>query len=241
MAWLQHNIRRVAGLAAYRHRSVRAVRATGLTYLEAAALADLVRAVRNAEKRGVAGTIIEAGCALGGSAIVMTKAAKRQVEVYDVFGMPPPPGIGDGPDVHQRYEAIAHGHSEGIDGHTYYGYVEGLLATVRTNFRRHGIEPDTGRVTFVEGLLQDTLELTGPVAVAHIDCDRYESVRVCLERIAPRLSVGGVMIFDDYDSKSGCRKAVDEYFTDRLDEFRLQRHSRLHAVRHRDVRQGAWL
>jgi asparagine synthase (glutamine-hydrolysing) len=56
-------------------------------------------------------------------------------------------------------------------------------------------------------------------------------VRTCLERIAPRLARGGVMIVDDYDSKSGCRLAVDEYFASRRGEYRLARRSRLHVRR----------
>jgi hypothetical protein len=36
---------------------------------------------------------------------------------------------------------------------------------------------------------------------------------VCLERIFPRVSVGGSIIPDDYYDWDGCKKAVDSYFT----------------------------
>lgn len=224
-------IARLRRVAARRFRSVRAVAADRLTYLEPAALADLISAIRTAERQRLAGVFIEAGCALGGSAIVMAKAADRPLQVYDLFGMPPPPSAGDGPDVYERYAVIAERRSPGIGGNLYYGYVDDLFAAVQANFRRHGIDPDGSKVQFYRGMLQDTLHVTGPVAVAHIDCDRYESVRVCIERIAPMLVSGGVMIFDDYDAKSGCRHAVDEYFAARTDIFRIERRSRLRAVR----------
>ena len=49
------------------------------------------------------------------------------------------------------------------------------------------------------------------VALAHIDCDFYEPTKLCLEKWYPVLSPGGFMQFDDYDSFSGCRRAVDEF------------------------------
>jgi asparagine synthase (glutamine-hydrolysing) len=52
----------------------------------------------------------------------------------------------------------------------------------------------------------------------------------CLTRIAPLLSVGGRLIIDDYDTWSGCRAAVDEYFAGRTG-FRFERRGRLHIVR----------
>jgi asparagine synthase (glutamine-hydrolysing) len=41
---------------------------------------------------------------------------------------------------------------------------------------------------------------------------------------------GGRIVLDDYFQWSGCRAAVDEYFSGR-DEFRLERRSKLHVVR----------
>lgn len=213
----------------------RAVRADALTYLSREALTDLHDRVREAEERGIEGSLIEAGCALGGSAIVMAaaKAPARPLVVYDVFGMIPPPSERDGPDVHTRYETIRSGGAEGIRGTTYYGYEEDLLARVRANFERQGYPLDEHHVTLVQGLFQDTVHPEGPVAVAHIDGDWYESVMTCLERIEPHLPVGGVLVIDDYEAWSGCRTAVDEYFADKRDRYVFEPHDRLHIVRQR--------
>ena len=53
---------------------INAVIADALTYLEEAALEDLHSLVRRIEEQSVPGILIEAGCALGGSAIVMATA-----------------------------------------------------------------------------------------------------------------------------------------------------------------------
>lgn len=211
---------------------VEAVRNDSLTFLGADALTDLYEAVARLERAGAPGILIEAGCALGGSAIVIAtaKSASRPLYVFDVFGMIPPPSDRDGEDVHARYEVITSGRSEGIGGRTYYGYVEDLLGTVTENFRKHGAPIARRNVHLVKGLFQDTLHVREEVALAHIDGDWYESVKTCLERIEPHLIHGGVLVIDDYDSWSGCRSAVDEYFRERQG-YRFVRRARLHIVR----------
>jgi asparagine synthase (glutamine-hydrolysing) len=52
----------------------------------------------------------------------------------------------------------------------------------------------------------------------------------CLTRIAPLLVPGGRIVLDDYYKWSGCRTAVDEYFSAR-DGFRLEQRAKLHVIR----------
>jgi asparagine synthase (glutamine-hydrolysing) len=201
--------------------------------LEHSALSDLFDRVQAIERSGAEGILIEAGCALGGSAIVMASAKSRDrpFYVYDVFGMIPPPSENDDADVQRRYEVIKSGQSEGIKGDTYYGYIRDLLAKVNESFRRHGLPVHDNNIHLVQGLFQDTLHVTAPVALAHLDGDWYESVMTCLRRIEPHLVSRGVLVIDDYESWSGCRKAVDEYFSDKMDGYEFIRKSRLHIVR----------
>jgi len=212
---------------------IQAVLAEGLTYLEEAALADLEAQVRRVEDLSVPGILIEAGCALGGSAIVLAaaKSPLRHLNVYDVFGVIPPPSVRDGQDVLDRYQVIISGKSEGIAGQKYYGYEENLFDKVTRSFARHGLPIDAYNVHLIKGLFQDTLQINEPVALAHVDGDWYESVTVCLQRIAPHLSPGGVLVIDDYGAWSGCRQAVDEYFRDKSGDFEFVQQSRLHIVR----------
>lgn len=212
---------------------VQAVHENGLTYLGEKALLDLHDQVRRVEDEQLEGRLIEAGCALGGSAIVIAaaKARERPLYVYDVFDMIPPPTEQDGQDVHDRYRIITQGESRGINGATYYGYRQDLYAVVEANFAKEGVPVGENNVYLVQGLFQDTLQVGGPVALAHIDGDWYESVMTCLARIAPRLIPGGVLIIDDYDCWSGCRKAVDEYFSDKMDDYVFVRRSRLQIFR----------
>ena len=212
---------------------VRQVKKQRLTYLGYDALADLERAVRRVDRTDVPGIIVEAGCALGGSAVVLGRARRRErpLRLYDVFGMIPPPSQADGEPVQARYQTIVRGESEGIGPDRYYGYEEDLLQKVRSALRSFGLDLERDGISLIQGLFQDTMHIEEPIALAHIDVDWYESVRTCLERIAPQLSCGGILVIDDYEHWAGCRKAVDEYFADKRDKYSFHRRSRLHILR----------
>jgi Macrocin-O-methyltransferase (TylF) len=214
-------------------RIISRINRENLTYLESVCLADLARAVLRLESRGIEGAIIEAGCALGGSAIVLaaSKKKKRPMYVYDVFATIPPPSEKDPPDVHERYRVIASGLSEGIGGELYYGYQPDLYEKVRVSFALHGLPVEENSVRLIKGMFQQTLKGDWPVALAHLDCDWYESVMTCLQRIEPRLVRGGTLVIDDYDAWGGCRRAVDEYFARRRDGIEFVKRNRLHIVK----------
>lgn len=209
-----------------------AVREERLTYLTDLYLGSLVTCVLETERAGRKGLLIEAGTAMGGSAIAMAAAKdpSRPMRVYDVFGMIPPPSERDGADVIERYEKISEGSSQGLDGEVYYGYREDLLGEVTASFARHGVPVESNNVTLVQGLFQDTLEVEEPVALAHVDGDWYDSTMTCLERISPHLVEGGRIVIDDYFMWSGCREAVDEYFADRPG-YRVEHRAKVHIVR----------
>ena len=75
-------------------------------------------------------------------------------------------------------------------------------------------------VTLVRGWFVDTLHATdtGPLAFIHIDSDIYSSYMDALGALWPRLSPGGIVLFDEYQSEDkwrGARIAVDEFLADK--------------------------
>ncbi len=198
----------------------RAVKRERLTYLTATKLRSLEDCLRRIDAEQVEGRCLELGVALGGSAIVIaTLASTRSFTGYDVFGQIPAPGTHDDAKSHERYQVIAAGKSQGIGGDDYYGYEPELRQRVIRSFAQHGLTVDGGRISLVQGLFEHTLLLEGkgPVALAHIDCDWYEPVKLAIERIYPVLSRGGYLIFDDYLDYGGCRRAVHELLSARDD------------------------
>jgi asparagine synthase (glutamine-hydrolysing) len=192
------------------------IRARNLTYLSDAKLASIAATCRKIEDDRLPGLFLEAGCALGGSAILIesVKNPARPLRIYDVFDMIPAPSQEDPPEVHDRYRTISEGTSPGIGGETYYGYRDNLYDLVCVNFEKFGIDLAARSVSLVKGLVQDTLKVDQPVAFAHIDVDWYAPVFTSLVRIFPHLSVGGSIILDDYYDWGGCRKATDRYLAE---------------------------
>lgn len=216
-----------------RKKTVRRIKARGLSFLSKPALSELYDSVSDIERKKLHGDFIEAGCALGGSAIVIAQAKshRRPFYIYDVFGQIPPPTEEDGKDVHERYRVIQQGEAKGIDDAKYYGYETDLKDKVRENLESFGLLPSENNIYLVEGLFEETLRGDGPVAFAHLDGDWYQSTMTCLENIVPRLVPDGLLIIDDYDSWSGCRKAVDEYFAKRDGDFLFAKKTKLHIRR----------
>jgi asparagine synthase (glutamine-hydrolysing) len=186
-------------------------------------LASLLSTCRVIEEANLPGIFLEAGCALGGSAILIAtiKNFERPLFIYDVFGMIPPPTKEDTQDVHDRYRTILEGKSIGIGGDKYYGYQENLYDLVQSNLKSFGINCEGQSVSLVKGFVQDTMKIDQSVAFAHVDVDWYEPVITCLKRVFPNLVVGGSIIFDDYHDWGGCRKATDEYLREVIGQFVL--------------------
>lgn len=200
------------------------VKARRWTFLSDARLTRLAwAAIETAE---LDGSIAETGCALGGSAIVLaaSKRPGQEMNLYDVFAQIPPPTERDGEDCHVDYERISSGRAKGIgEDDRYYGYIDNLYDLVQQHFADAGYDVAGNNVKLHRGLVEDTLHPAGPIRLAHIDVDWFDPVMVSLERLEPRVPVGGVIQLDDYFDYSGCRDATDKYFAEQLGERKYQR------------------
>ena len=99
----------------------------------------------------------------------------------------------------------------------------GSQALVRANMLSTGY-PET-HLRFVKGRVEQTLssktrsaygqqhDLPERIAMLRLDTDFYDSTRIELEVLWPRLVSGGLLIVDDYYAWGGARQAVDEWLT----------------------------
>ncbi len=149
----------------------------------------------------VSGDLAECGVYRGGSALLLARTlvkygrGDKKLHLFDTFaGMPPANPL---LDLHQ----------EGDFGDT-------SLAEVQKYLAEHG-----SSLLFYPGLFQVTFAKVPETkfSFVHVDCDLYESVRLCCAFFYDRLTPGGVFIFDDYGFPScpGARLAVDEFFRTR--------------------------
>jgi len=83
--------------------------------------------------------------------------------------------------------------------------------------------PWKSRIKLIEGNIEETVPKfvkDNPgvrFSLVHFDCDMYEPTKAGLEYFWPRLSRGGIFLFDEYAIKElpGETKAVDEFFADK--------------------------
>jgi hypothetical protein len=70
------------------------------------------------------------------------------------------------------------------------------------------------KVHFIQGMVEETLpnNKIEKISLLRLDTDWYESTKMELEFLFPKLVSGGILIIDDYGHWKGCQKAVDEYF-----------------------------
>ncbi len=177
-----------------------------------ARLRGLFHAVEHVVTNRIPGDLVECGTARGGSAALMGLALKhfgasRTVWVFDTFEGLPPPTAGD-PDQARAGR--------------YTGACRGNLEEVEAFFHRTGI---LGNCKLVKGLFRDTLPgcAVRTIAVLHLDCDWYESLKVCLDQLYDRVSSGGIIQIDDYGHWEGARKAVDAFLDRRGLNVHLRR------------------
>jgi len=176
------------------------------------AMYALYQAVQYVVAAKVPGDFVECGVWRGGSSLVAALSLRalgdqsRILHLFDTFeGMAPPTAAdvdrsgGRASDYIDRY---------GDEGKwCYVGEDE-----VRAVFAAEGFDED--RVRLYKGDVVDTLPASrlDTISVLRLDTDWYESTRVELEVLYPKLSPGGVLIIDDYGHWRGARQAVDEYF-----------------------------
>lgn len=153
----------------------------------------------------IEGAIVECGVWNGGAAALMAVAQgkrepQRDVYLFDSFQQLPRPVEKDGKKAGAMYE-------EG----TLLGGAPGEVSRVRDAFCCLHLPLE--RVRIIEGWFKDTFPVTPipKIALLHIDADWYESVKLCLETYYASVVSGGFVVFDDYGSWEGCKRAVDEF------------------------------
>lgn len=140
------------------------------------------------------GILVEVGVYKGGTAYFLTQVAqhlRRSLWLFDTFsGMPES--------------------TEGVDTHPVGDFADCSVEAVQR------LCPEA---IIFQGMFPQTLpdwRLMPIIGFAHIDCDQYESIKQCIQRLGPHMASGGMMYFDDYSHLEGARKAIDEFAPQRI-------------------------
>lgn len=171
----------------------------------------LYSAVNYILDRNIEGDFVECGVWKGGSSLLTSLifqqrgVQNRAVYLFDTFeGMTP----ATEDDVDYKGNS---GSQMMEDYSDQSGWCYAHLEKVQETFAEHHFDFP---VNFVKGDVVQTLKREKPeqISILRLDTDWYESTMEELVQLYPRLSIGGVLVIDDYGYWEGARKATDEYF-----------------------------
>jgi Macrocin-O-methyltransferase (TylF) len=167
-------------------------------------LFDLLERTKN-----IKGEIAECGVWRGRTLVAMGLYLRQHGSPKKVFGFDSFTGFDDSVkhDLSLGGEDVETKKVGGFND-TSYALVQRKLSA----FRLDNVHLEAGY--FEESLVRRKSET---FSFVHLDCDIYESYAACLNFFYPRLSDGGIMLFDEYNDKGwpGANRAVDEFFAGR--------------------------
>lgn len=164
----------------------------------------LLRELQRIVKSGISGDVVELGCYEGGSAIELQRfirqnAPERKLYLYDSFEGLPNKTKEDESVVGTEFTA---------------GALKASQSQLKRNFTKAGLPvPEITRAWFFE---LDPDDMPDQIALAFLDGDFYESIMDSLKLVWSKITVGGVVIIDDYHNSKlpGVKRAVETFFGD---------------------------
>lgn len=144
----------------------------------------------------IEGDISEVGVYLGGSALAISQhSGNKKIYLFDTF---------EGIPMKSEY-----------DKHDIGDFSEASFENVSSLFK------DNKNVLVVKGLFPESatsiIEDETKFSLVHLDADQYESTKKSLNYFYNKMSVGGIIVCDDYgwDGCPGVPKAIHEFLCDK--------------------------
>lgn len=188
-----------------------------LTMTSVQRLVNTLKTCKYVVANNIPGDFVECGVWRGGHAILAKRVfeglgSDRKVWMFDTFeGMTAPTTLDI--KINAKQDASVKYNQSLKDDHCDWAYAS--FHEVKDNCQKSGI--DMAGLEFVQGDVCQTLKneerLPDQICALRLDTDWYESTKMELEVLYPRISSLGALIIDDYGEWHGARKAVDEYFS----------------------------
>jgi O-methyltransferase len=198
-------------------------------------LVTLYEQVLFCEKSRIDGDFVECGVWKGGAVGLMALGnlrsgyARRHLHLFDAFEEICAPDIElDGEEVIKEVERILGRKAPS----------KGELVPLKGIYDKFGgpgditscqdliektIKYPSGFVNYHKGWFQNTVPVMAnrieKIAILRLDGDWYESTKICLDYLYDKVVPGGFIIFDDYGLYSGCKKAIDDFFKLRAENY----------------------
>jgi len=165
----------------------------------------------------VPGAIVECGVLKGASFSrfamfreIFSNSFSKKIIGFDTFGKFPETTFED--DKKPREQQITSAGVESISK-------EQLTEVLKNKGIEKNIELIEGDIVeTVPKYVEDNPELK--ISLLNLDTDIYEPAVTILDKLYPRITKGGILVLDDYETFPGEAKAVDDYFKDQKIEIK---------------------
>ena len=198
----------------------------------------LLRAIQHIDNNNLEGDFVECGVWKGGNLILFKKMIEKlKLKNKKIYGFDTFEGMSEPTDDDSDADGFLGGfkaeyymrtQKKDINIDNIHGYAP--IEMVKLNLKNN--TSDINDLFLVKGKVEDTLKIPSnipeKISILRLDTDWYESTKIELEVLYPRLVKNGVLIIDDYGEWSGSRKATNEYFKDKkVAMFKIDRAARL--------------
>ena len=173
----------------------------------------VIQATKYIIKNNIEGDLVECGVWRGGCSLAMAMTlsdfkSNKKVHLFDTFaGMTKPTNF----DV-TRYGKYAFDKFNLMQKENHNEWCYASIEDVYAQFKKHSLED---YAFFIKGDVLQTLQqkdnLPNQISLLRLDTDWYESTKIEMETLFPKLQENGILLIDDYGDWEGSRKAVDDY------------------------------
>jgi hypothetical protein len=185
-----------------------------------ATLYNFYTSIRHVISQGIEGDVIECGVFFGGTTMLGAETLKR-------FDTSPSRSL----IAMDTFTGFIRKHSELDLDYTGTEVIvtvddpnaDGFYKVSSDNMRSIGFD----RLKIIKGDVLETVPalMVDKISILRLDTDTFDTTKLELDHLYDRVSVGGVVIIDDYGFTVGCKKAVDDFavgkkiFPIRVDRF----------------------
>jgi len=176
----------------------------------------LLNSINYVSRKNIKGDFVECGVWRGGNLMMYNllnkkKNLNRKIYGYDTFEGMPSPSKFDFKNNTLSSMDIKNFYNQRTKSKN--GWSKCTMDDVKKNIQK---ESSLDNINLIKGKVEDTLlindNIPEKISILRLDTDFYESTKIELEVLFPRLEKNGILIIDDYGYKWGAKKAVDEYF-----------------------------
>lgn len=176
-----------------------------LTLLQYERIECNIKSIDYIINNNIDGDIVEAGVYKGGSILSMILRLEerhilnRQIHLYDTFN-----GMTESSEYDIDLNNIKA--KDAIDDYL----CKCDLDSVKNNIKNNSAYP-SNLIQYHVGDILKTKFIPEKISILRLDTDWYESTKFELDNFFDKVSIGGVIMVDDYGHWNGCKKAVDEF------------------------------